>query len=201
MGHKIFLDTEFIDTGSELILVSIGLERDDGARYYAEPREANLSQASDWVHDHVIVYTDSWIDAMKIEDVDLAHKRWLEVTTPRAQIASEIVAFVGEEPTFYAYYDHYDWVLLSQIYGPLTERPDGWPMRCIDLADRAWLVGLDPEEVLPHENSLPGFDQFKDTHAHRADAGAAWNHELYRELIRMPAVDIDYARVLCFENP
>ncbi len=182
MRHKIFLDTEFIDTGKEIILVSIGLEREDGERYYAEPREANLSEASDWVHEHVIRYMDSWFDVESTDDLDTAHVRWLETTKPRRQSAAEIVEFVGEEPTFYAYYDHYDWVVLSQLYGPLTDRPDGWPMRCIDLADRAWLAELDPDIVLPLENDLPGFEHLKDTHAHRADAGATWNHKLFDAL-------------------
>ena len=38
---KIFFDTEFIEDGKTIDLLSIGAVRDDGETYYAEPAEAD----------------------------------------------------------------------------------------------------------------------------------------------------------------
>lgn len=185
MGLKIFYDTEFIDTGDELILLSIGLEREDGERYYAEPREADLSEASDWVEEHVLRHLDSWAAwsaNVLNKQYESARELYLAKTKPRHQIAEEIVAFVGEDPDFFGYVDHYDWVLLSQLYGPLTERPGGWPWGSVNLAIRAVQLGIEPEHDLPLETELKGFEHLPE-HAHRADAGAAWTRRLYGTIL------------------
>ena len=46
---RIFFDTEFIDTGRKIHLISIGLVRADGEEYYAESKDVDLSRACDWV--------------------------------------------------------------------------------------------------------------------------------------------------------
>ena len=37
---RIWFDTEFIEDGRTIDLLSIGMVRDDGLEYYAEPQEA-----------------------------------------------------------------------------------------------------------------------------------------------------------------
>ena len=92
---KIFFDTEFIEDGKTIDLISIGLVREDGATYYAEAAECDRSRAHEWVVENVF-----------------PHLRGL--VKPRAQIADEIVDFVGEKPEFWAYYADYDWVALRR---------------------------------------------------------------------------------------
>lgn len=50
---KYFIDTEFIEDGRVIDLVSIGIVADDGREYYAISTEFNESKASDWVKENV----------------------------------------------------------------------------------------------------------------------------------------------------
>lgn len=105
---RIWFDTEFIDDGKTVELISIGMVREDGWRYYAEPEETDLSRSCVWVKANVLPH--------------LSGKK-----TPRAQIAKEIVDFAGPAPEFWAYYAAYDWVCLCQLYGRMLDVPAHWP--------------------------------------------------------------------------
>lgn len=110
---KIAFDTEFIEDGITIDLLSIGLVREDGARYYAEPAEADRSRANPWVRENVL---PSLTGPIK----------------PRLVIAREVVDFAAAGPEFWAYYADYDWVSLCQLYGRMIDLPQGWPMYCRD---------------------------------------------------------------------
>lgn len=113
---KIWFDTEFIEDGKTIDLVSIGLVREDGRTYYAETNDYIPGKASQWVRDNV-----------------LSHLRGGDWIVPRDVIAREIVEFSGEKPEFWAYYADYDWVVLCQLYGTMMNLPKGWPMYCRDI--------------------------------------------------------------------
>lgn len=112
---RIWFDTEFIEDGKTIDLLSIGMIADDGRSYYAEPAETDRSKASDWVKANVI-----------------PHLRRPSKAIPRAQIAAEIVEFAGASPEFWAYFAAYDWVALCQLFGTMMDLPKGWPMYCRD---------------------------------------------------------------------
>jgi hypothetical protein len=115
---RIWFDTEFIEDGKTIDLLSIGLLREDGWQYYAEPLEADLSKASPWVRENVLPH--------------LCGPR-----KPRAQIAGEIVEFAGKDPEFWAYFAAYDWVALCQLFGTMMDLPKGWPMYVRDFKQLA----------------------------------------------------------------
>lgn len=110
---RICFDTEFIEDGRTIDLLSIGFVREDGAMYYAEPAETDRSRASEWVQENVLPYLTGPVK-------------------PRAQIAREVVEFAGDGPEFWAWYADYDWVALCQLFGTMMDLPDGWPMFCRD---------------------------------------------------------------------
>jgi hypothetical protein len=111
---KIWFDTEFIEDGRTIDLLSIGMVREDGATYYAEPAETDRSRADEWVQVHVLPHLRGPIK-------------------PRAVIAEEIRAFAGYMPEFWAYYADYDWVALCQLFGQMVDLPEGWPKFCRDV--------------------------------------------------------------------
>lgn len=119
---RIWFDTEFVEDGHTIDLLSIGLVRDDGATYYAECAEADHARASDWVKANVLPHLTG-------------------DTKPRAQIAREIVEFAGSKPEFWAYYCSYDWVALCQLFGTMMDLPKGWPMYCLDIKQLAQSMG------------------------------------------------------------
>lgn len=116
---KIYFDTEFIEDGHTIDLLSIGLVREDGEEYYAESVEADRSRASLWVEENVLPS----LSAISVR--------------PRAQIAREIREFVGPKPEFWAWYADYDWVALCQLYGTMMDLPVGWPMYTAGTSSRS----------------------------------------------------------------
>lgn len=158
---RIWFDTEFIEDGKTIDLLSIGLVRDDGATYYAESAEADHSRADEWVRENV-----------------LSHLAGGEYVKPRAAIASDLIAFVGPEPEFWAYYADYDWVALCQLYGRMIDLPKGWPMFCRDLKQLCVDMGN------PH---LPK----QVTGEHNALADACWNRSSHSFLATLSKDKID----------
>jgi hypothetical protein len=110
---KIWFDTEFIEDGHTIDLISIGIVREDNKTLYMENKECDLSRASVWVKENVLPNLTG------------------EIYT-RNEIANSIVDFVGEYPEFWAYYADYDWVVLCQLYGTMMNLPKSWPMYCKD---------------------------------------------------------------------
>jgi hypothetical protein len=51
---RYYFDTEFIEDGEIIDLISIGIVTEDGREYYAVNRDCNFSKASDWVLDNVL---------------------------------------------------------------------------------------------------------------------------------------------------
>lgn len=111
---RIWFDTEFIEDGTTIDLISIGAIREDGLTYYAESQECDCSRASDWVKANVLPHL-------------------VGPPIPRAQIAAELIEFAGDAPEFWAYYADYDWVVLCQLFGTMMQLPKGWPMYCRDV--------------------------------------------------------------------
>lgn len=134
---RVFFDTEFIEDGKTIDLVSIGMIRQDGDTYYAEPLECDLSKASPWVVSNVFPQLG---------------KRGPKKT--RKLIAREIIDFVGAEPKFWAFFSAYDWVALCQLFGTMMDLPKGWPMWCRDLKQelsRQGIVDLPAQMTVEHD--------------------------------------------------
>jgi hypothetical protein len=160
---KIFFDTEFIEDGRTIDLISIAMVREDGAELYLCNTDAKLHMASDWVRKNVLPHLPGYGDP-----------RW----RTRAQIADRVRAFCLEtfiyddkstKPQLWAYYADYDWVALCQLFGLMIDLPKGFPMYCMDLKQWSVMLG-DPD----HPKQASG--------EHDALADARWNRELYRFL-------------------
>lgn len=147
---RIWFDTEFIEDGKTIDLLSIGMVREDGETLYLENADADLSRASDWVRDNVFPH-------LQMAQTD----RLNQVCFPKSTIARRVADFAGPNPEFWAYYADYDWVALCQLYGTMMDLPEGWPMFCLDIQQEAYLRGFD----LPKQEGAE----------HDALADARWN--------------------------
>lgn len=123
VGQRIWFDTEFIDTGSAIHLLSIGLVREDGITYYAEPAETDRSLACPWVKANVIPHLCGPVK-------------------PRKDIAADLLAFCGPRPEFWGFYVAYDWVVLCQLFGPMVDLPQHWPQFPMDVQQLRALMGV-----------------------------------------------------------
>ena len=149
---RYFIDTEFIEDGHTIDLISIGVVAEDGRELYLESSEIDWSKANQWVLDNVKPHL--WGDFAE---------------TPRDEIAERLRLFAGESPEMWGYYADYDWVVICQLFGTMMDLPSGWPMFCMDLKQLAVTKG-DP--TLPDQASTE----------HHALADARWNRDVYRFL-------------------
>ena len=113
---KYFYDTEFIDNGRTIELISIGVAAEDGREYYAISTEFNPERAGRWVRKHVLPKLPS-----------PSSQLWRS----RRQIRTELEDFFGvdgEEPIeLWAWVGAYDHVVLCQLWGPMTDLPPAIP--------------------------------------------------------------------------
>jgi hypothetical protein len=147
---RLWFDTEFIDDGRTIGLLSIGVIREDGEAYYAEPAETDRGRAGPWVRENVL-------------------PRLTGPVLPQLEIAQQLVDFAGPQPQWWAYFAAYDWVALCQLYGPMMNLPDGWPAYCRDVQQLADQLHLDLEAELPPASG-----------AHNALRDAEWTRDAWR---------------------
>lgn len=149
---KVWFDTEFMEDGKTIELLSIGAVREDGITFYAECLEADHSKANEWVKCNV-----------------LPHLTKGPALMPRSDIATGFITFCGPRPEFWAYYGSYDWVALCQLYGKMIDLPKGWPMFVRDVKQLCVDRG-DPR--LPEQTSTE----------HHALADAIWTRKAWEFL-------------------
>jgi 3' exoribonuclease, RNase T-like len=113
---RYFYDTEFIDDGFTIELISIGVAAEDGREYYAVSTDFNPERAGRWVRKHVLPKLPAPSSP---------------VWRSRAQIRTELEDFFGidsDEPIeLWAWIGAYDHVALCQLWGPMTALPPAIP--------------------------------------------------------------------------
>jgi hypothetical protein len=175
-------DTEFLEDGATIELISIGIVCEDGREYYAVNSDMDDKRISkhDWLMKNVVKHLPlhhysaprdglGWIWSLDHEST-LVKPKWV--------IANEVREFLlarpnntglGEwqpNPELWAYYASYDHVALAQLYGPMIRLPKGFPMWTHDLMQL-----IEP---------LTGFlKPTQSSDEHNALADARWNMELY----------------------
>lgn len=164
---KIFFDTEFIEDGKTIDLLSIGMVRDDGGELYLENCQADWRRADPWVRENVIPKLAAWPGD---HDRQPHRHALIEGWHFRDEIAASVKDFVGPAPEFWAYYADYDWVVLCQLYGRMIDLPQGWPMYCRDF-----------KQLIGEGTSIP---KLAEDEAHNALADARWLRNSYDAFYR-----------------
>lgn len=186
---RYWFDTEFIEDGKTIDLVSIGIVAEDGREYYAVSHEFNAYKLFDnpWLAENVAPHLPwmalptgtalTWVTA----DKDTSTGLWKH----RDQIAQEIIAFCDPDtygkPEVWAYYADYDWVALCQIFGRMIDLPEGWPMYCRDIKQEADRL----QEWIRWFNSAPDYKLIlpkQEGDEHHALADARWNRQAWQFL-------------------
>lgn len=155
-------DTEFIEDGQTIDLISIGIVCDDQREYYAVNADMPVNRIVEhswlkefvwpqlpiqWNGDHPTVYLDKRSSLVK----------------PKWVIANEVRDFItevipmGDSPQLWADYGAYDHVVLAQLFGPMINLPDGIPMFTHDFRQlRGQLPGAwkEPQQSIGTHNAL-----------------------------------------------
>jgi 3'-5' exoribonuclease-like protein len=113
---RYFYDTEFIEDGRTIELISIGVVAEDGREYYAVSTEFDPDRAGSWVRANVLP---------KLPPP--ASQLWRS----RTQIRLDLEGFFGVDGTdpieLWAWVAAYDHVALCQLWGPMPDLPRTLP--------------------------------------------------------------------------
>jgi hypothetical protein len=157
LKKKYFLDTEFVDDGRTIDLISIGIVAEDGREYYAQSIWVDLKKASPWVLENVVPHL--------IEDDNV----WKN----RKTIKQDILIFMDIEkygkPELWGYYSAYDHVVFCQLFGTMMDLPEGYPRYTRDL--KQWCDQLGNPRLPSPESGR-----------HHALDDARWNRDIWQIL-------------------
>ena len=182
---RYFIDSEFIDDGSTIALISLGLVAEDGRKLYAENADADLSKAGEWVAKNVV----SKLWSRQIDKDRLQYNPWIRDGVVGGllrydEIARKVRDFCDTQthgtPEFWGYYSAYDWVAFCQLFGTMMDLPSGYPFYCRDL--KQWADDLG-NPTLPEQ-----------TGEHHALADAQWNKQSWQFLQDETARLLDKAK-------
>lgn len=163
---RIYFDTEFIEDGKTIELLSLGAVREDGAQFYGVNTDADLDRASEWVKEHVIPHLQESFPVSAQYTPLRVH------VGSRAGLANVFYSWAldglarAEKLQFWGYFADYDWVLVCQLYGRMIDLPPRFPHFAYDL--RQWL----------NENGFADARQPED-HPHHALLDARWVAEAH----------------------
>jgi hypothetical protein len=126
MVYRYFYDSEFIEDGRTIDLVSIGVVDEYGREFYAVSTEFDATRAVPWVRRNVLDKLPSpgdpaWRGRTRIRD-DL-----------HAFLKEPLRERPDEQLELWAWYAAYDHVALAQLWGPMTALPREIPRFTKDL--------------------------------------------------------------------
>lgn len=175
---RIFYDTEFLEDGRTIDLISIGMVAEDGRELYLVNHDAPWRRIKKhgWLMENVVPHLPQphgdWRNHMP--------KSWLiDFHSPHVRdkdmIAEAVQDFIQATPDveLWAWYGAYDHVVLSQLWGPMIAHPDGVPMWTNDLRQEVQRLG-DPQ--LPKQEGAE----------HDALADARWVRDAHSSLSSRP---------------
>jgi hypothetical protein len=145
---RVYYDTEFLEDGRTIELISIGMVAEDGREYYAVNQEMPWRRIlrHDWLAANVVpslpIVRHDGIRPFRKPFLDRAHPHLKR----RARIADEVRDFLQATPDveLWASYGAYDHVVLCQLWGRMVDLPDGVPMFTHDLHQEVDRLGNPP---------------------------------------------------------
>ncbi|MET8430121.1 3'-5' exoribonuclease [Nocardia sp. NPDC004860] len=163
---KYAYDTEFVENGKTIELISIGIVCADGREYYAVNSEApwNTIKNDGWLCSNVVSTLPLVGDDLR-KPSTLTGFRWsfaIDKTStlvkPKWVIANEVREFLhsADQPELWADYAAYDHVALCQLWGSMIHLPAGIPMWTHDLQQALELSPdfVPPEQIEGQHNAL-----------------------------------------------
>lgn len=170
---KYFYDTEFLEDGKTIELISIGIVAEDGREYYAVNADMPMDRIRqhDWLLRNVMnsipVTPKTLLDAYIANPANrhprpgittLQVDRTNSCVKPIWVIANEIRDFLsaGEKTELWAWYGAYDHVVLAQMWGTMISLPKGIPMHTNDVRSLVDFTGIDqlPKQAQGVHNAL-----------------------------------------------
>jgi len=186
MTTRYFYDTEFLEDGKTIDLISIGIACEDGREYYAVNAAVGDSlndddlgkriSRHDWLMANVVPHLPLYQPQKRYDRSGPWMPPFLDMKStlvrPLWVIANEVREFLlcdipkGTDVELWADYCAYDHVALAQLWGPMIHLPKGIPMYTNDIQTYARLAGVSHKD-LPKATG--------DEHHALADARNVWD--------------------------
>lgn len=146
---RYFLDTEFIDDGKTIGLISIGIVSEDKRELYLQSCEFDRKNVSSWVEENVLSHLEvcPWADVSLgnirrpyINDLSYHKKHGQCVDQQRRRIHNcpwrtrnqmkhdlEVFFSPDSKIEVWGWCAGYDFVAICQLFGTMMDLPLGWP--------------------------------------------------------------------------
>lgn len=175
---RVWYDTEFIEDGSTIELISIGMVAEDGHELYAVAEEIDDGKLygrirrHDWLMAHVVPHLPlrgelrpPGFGDLPTFNLDMDDNRIM----PRRMIRNAVRDFLLsrlDQLELWAWYAAYDHVALAQLFGPMIHLPKGVPMYTHDLKQEVDRLGNPelPKQTSAEHNALADARWVRDAH-------------------------------------
>ncbi|WP_129307970.1 3'-5' exoribonuclease [Streptomyces sp. L2] len=156
---RIFYDTEFLEDGHTIELISIGMVAEDGRELYAVNEDISKDPLHErickhqWLMENVIphlpLFTGGSAKGHGRLSMSLTYRGFFNLdmksntVMPPRMIRNAVRDFVlaAPDPQLWAWYGAYDHVALAQLFGRMIDLPEGVPMWTNDLKQEAARLG------------------------------------------------------------
>ena len=181
---RFFYDTEFVEDGRTIDLLSFGMVCDTSTdEFYHVNTDADWAAAfnNDWIRANVMgsilhsVHVPNTLGRSKGMQVSVEIKEPYPVALSKKSIAQELVNYVERNlpensvPEFWAYYGDYDHVAMAQLFGRMLDLPAFFPMFTMDIKQLMIMKGI---------SSVPVTQENR----HNALDDSRWNRDVFRYL-------------------
>jgi hypothetical protein len=157
---RFWFDTEFLEDGNTIELISIGIVAEDGREYYA----VNANMPTRRIAEHKWLRENVWVHLPLVESTTRVEHRKLDMGSvlvrEKRTIANEVRHFLTQHNgpvELWGYYSAYDHVVLAQLWGTMMQLPKGIPMWTNDVqqvAAAALLYNRLPQQTGTAHNAL-----------------------------------------------
>lgn len=175
---RVFYDVEFVERGPQLPIqpISFGFVAENGQELYVINEESLTNVIRHpWLSVNVApslpIQMDQRMDSGFITQWDPNHEEYQHVLS-LDYLVQEVHKFLtsfDQGIELWAYYGHYDHVVLCQLFGSMAELPPGIPMWSHELQQ---VIESDPNVILPSQPQV----------THHALHDARWNFEAFNIL-------------------
>lgn len=179
---RYFIDLEFLERGPDFSIkaYSIGIVSEDGRQFYRETKwSINTIDAKQWVIDNVFTGFTHYNHKCSCKtwanpDEDVEYRAPDCPLVSNEELKQDIITFFGDDKTIelWGYYSGYDYVVFSQIFGTMDDKPKNFPYYIRDLRQYADHLGFGKIRI-PKVGT-----------EHNALDDSLWNKEVYEGLVR-----------------
>lgn len=150
---RYFFDTEFNETVDPIELISVGVVAEDGRELYAINDRFALESSPGWDD------CKPWVNknVKTVMDSHTKNEKLQTVIGNKTDIKNALCDFTRWDTnvSFWAYYGHYDWVLICRLFGFFDDLPVNWPHASMDINQYRYHTGISlPPRFIPAHNAL-----------------------------------------------